>query len=160
MQHDYAVIELFIDKVHGAAGHLNPVRQGLRLSVEAGECGQQGRVDIENAQREGAHKVRGQQAHVAGEADQIHLVRLEAGDDLGVMLGAESSAGLNHFSGKARIARDGDSLRVAAIGNDNSDCGIGQVAFCDGAGNGEKIRSPARKQNPQAVQPGRKFAHA
>ena len=48
---DRAGVEAFVDKVHGAAGEFDAVLDGLVLGVEAGESGQQRRMDIQNAQR-------------------------------------------------------------------------------------------------------------
>src|SRR5271165_4098288 len=36
-----SVIEFFVDKVHGAAGDLYAISEGLLLGFEAGKCGQQ-----------------------------------------------------------------------------------------------------------------------
>ena len=49
LQHNDAVIQMLIDVVHGAAGDFYAVVEGLCLCVEAGEGGQQRRMDVENA---------------------------------------------------------------------------------------------------------------
>ena len=48
LEQDRAVIEVFVDQVNCAAGYLYPVGQGLILSVQPGEGGQQGRMDVED----------------------------------------------------------------------------------------------------------------
>src|SRR3984893_415247 len=38
---DRAVVEFFVDQVHGAAGNFHPISESLFLRLEPGECGQQ-----------------------------------------------------------------------------------------------------------------------
>src|ERR1700676_5224020 len=53
LQDDDAVVEVLVDEVNRAAGHLDAVIEGLLLGVEAREGGQQGRVNVEDAVGEG-----------------------------------------------------------------------------------------------------------
>src|SRR5579884_686661 len=53
LQDDDAMVELLVDEVHGAAGDLHSVFEGLHLRVEPGEGGQQRGVDVEDALRKG-----------------------------------------------------------------------------------------------------------
>ena len=46
---DGAGVQVFVDEVDGAAGDFDAVLQRLVLRVQAGEGGQQRRMDIENA---------------------------------------------------------------------------------------------------------------
>jgi len=39
LEDDYAMVEVLVDEVHGAAGDLDAVIGGLLLGIEAGECG-------------------------------------------------------------------------------------------------------------------------
>ena len=82
---------------------------------------------------------RGQQPHVAGETDQIDLMGLEAGDDLGIMFGARASPGLDHFGCKSCAAGGLDSRRIAAVGDHDRDAGIGYATLSDCLSDGEKV---------------------
>ena len=76
--------------MHGGA-----VNFGIRLErslvrIEALEGGQQGRVDIQNAQVPFAHEIEGKQPHEAGKADQIDAMlfkqRLHSALEVGAIL--------------------------------------------------------------------------
>ena len=88
LKNDRAVVQLVVDKVHGAARHLHAVVEGLLLRVEAGEGRQQRGMDVENAMRKRGHELRRQQPHVAGKTYQIHAARIECCRDIGVVLRA------------------------------------------------------------------------
>jgi hypothetical protein len=87
------MVKIFIDKVHRAAGDFNAVFEGLGLPVESGKGRQQRWMNIENAMRKGGDEERRKQAHVAGQADQIDFVLMQAGDHVGVVLGALAAFG-------------------------------------------------------------------
>ena len=73
LQYDRPVVQVLIDEVHGAAADLHAVVEGLPLRVHAGEGRQQRRMDVEDPRGELLDEPRRQQAHVAGQADQIDL---------------------------------------------------------------------------------------
>src|SRR5262245_50727555 len=50
---DRPVVDVLVDEVHGRAGDLDPVVEGLALGIEALEGGQEPRVDVHDAEREG-----------------------------------------------------------------------------------------------------------
>ena len=85
LQDDGAVVEVFVDEVDGATRDFDAVVEGLLLSVEAGEGGQQRRVDIEDAVGEGGNELGREQAHIAGEDDEVDAVVAEGGGDVGVV---------------------------------------------------------------------------
>ena len=74
LHQDGAVIEVLVDEVDGATGDFDAVGEGLLLGFEAGESGEQRRVNVENAARELLHEPRGEQAHVSGEADEVDVM--------------------------------------------------------------------------------------
>ena len=92
---DGSVVEFFIHKMHGAAGDFYAVGEGLFLRFEAGECGQQRRMNIQNAPRKLLHEPGREQAHVSGQADQIDFVLLQRGDDFAIVLFARLALGRN-----------------------------------------------------------------
>lgn len=77
LEENWAAVEIFIDEVDGAAGDLYPVCEGLVLGVEAGESGQQGRVNVEDAIGELRNELSTQEAHIACETNPIDPVLLK-----------------------------------------------------------------------------------
>jgi hypothetical protein len=156
---DRPMIELFVDKVHGASGDSDPIGESLTLRVETGKGGQQRRVDVENALREGAHKLHRQQSHVASETDEINLVRLQTGDDLGIVLGALPSSRLNHLGRESCTPGSRNSGRIAPVGDYNGNLHTGQAPLRDSLGDGKKVGAPAGKQDSQTMGPEPLFTH-
>lgn len=145
-----AVIELFVDEVDGAAGDFDAVGEGLLLGFEAGEGGQQGGMDIENAAREGGDKAGREQAHVAGEADEIGVVGLKAGDHVGIVLGAGAAFGDEDGGGKAELAGGGEAGSFSDVGDDDGDFNAGQAAGADGFRDGEEVGAAAGEEDAEA----------
>ena len=103
------MVKLFVDEVDRAAGDLNAVFEGLELRVEAREGGQQRGVDVEDALRVGQDESSREQAHVAGEADEVDFVGLQSGDDFKVVLLALAAVGFDGDGFEATIARGGEA---------------------------------------------------
>ncbi len=68
---DVAGVHAGIDVVDGAAGFRDAGGERLRPRLEAGEGGQERRVDVDDAAREGLEQRRLDHAHVAGEHDPL-----------------------------------------------------------------------------------------
>jgi hypothetical protein len=121
---DGAGIDALIDEMDGAAGDFDAVIEGLFPGFEAGEGGQQGRVDIDDAVGEGAKEFAFQDAHEAGEDDEIYLCVLEDGDEalLGffIELGAEFS-GRDEYGFEVVALREGEDAGVLDIAGDDDD---------------------------------------
>src|ERR1700722_10073383 len=88
LQDNDAVIEMFIDEVDGAAGYFDAVVEGLGLGVEAGEGWKQRGMDVEDAVGECGDELGREQAHVAGQDDEVDFGFAEVGDHVGVVVGA------------------------------------------------------------------------
>ena len=58
LKNDDPVVEVLIDKMDGAPGDLAAIIEGLQLRVQTGKCGQQGRVDIQDAVRKCGNELR------------------------------------------------------------------------------------------------------
>lgn len=84
LEDDDAIVYLFVDEVNGAAGDFCAEVEGLGLGFEAGEAGEQAGVHVEDAVGEGLDEGRGDDAHVAGEADEVDLGLLELVDEFEV----------------------------------------------------------------------------
>ena len=70
-------------------------------------------MDVENAIGEGGDELRREQPHVAGQADQIDMVLAQAGEHIGVVLGAGAALGDKDgvVAGRVRGRRRGRGRR-------------------------------------------------
>ena len=151
LEDDDAVVQLLIDKMDGAAGDLDAVVEGLLLRVEAGEGREQRGVDVEDAVGEGADEVRREQAHVAGEADELDVMLAESGDDVGIVLGALAAAGVEGEGGEAALAGGGEAGSVGHVRDDDSNAGVGDGARADRVGDGEEVGAAAGEEDTELV---------
>ena len=154
LQHDDAVVEVLVDKMNRAAGDLDAVVEGLGLRFEAGKGRQKRGVDVENAVGVGGDELRGEQAHVAGQADEVDAVRAQAGENVGVVFGAGAALGDKERVVQAEIAGGGEAGSIGDVGDDDGDFDAGQAAFADRSGDGEEIGSAAGEKNAEAKGPG------
>src|SRR3954471_9432215 len=81
-------IDPLVDEVDADAGDVGPGRQRLADRVEAGEGGQQGGVNVDDAIAEARDEGRAEQLHVAGEDDQVGAALLDPLGHRGVALAA------------------------------------------------------------------------
>jgi len=77
LQHDRPAVHTLVREVHGGAGDLHAVLEGLALGVQAGKRGQERGMDVEASAGEGPDVDRGQDPHVAGLAHEPDLPGLE-----------------------------------------------------------------------------------
>ena len=121
---DCAGIDALIDEMNGAAGDFDAVVEGLFPSFEAGEGRKQGRVDVDDAVGEGAEEFAFEDAHEAGEDDEVDLGVLENGDEalLGffIELGAEFS-GRDEDGFEAVALREGENAGSLDVTGDDDD---------------------------------------
>ena len=66
-----------VDEVHGGAGDAHAVLERLPLRVEAGKRRQQRRMDVEDAVRKRVEQRRADEAHEAGETDELDAARAQ-----------------------------------------------------------------------------------
>src|ERR1019366_6470713 len=93
LQHDESMVEVLIDKVHGAACYFDAIIKSLRLRLEAGKGGKQRRMNVEDAIGKGGNKARREQTHIACEADQVHAILMQTGCDRSIVLGTLAALG-------------------------------------------------------------------
>jgi hypothetical protein len=90
---DGAGIDSLVDKMNGATGHFYTVIEGLFPGFQTGKGGQKRGVDVDDAVGKSAEEFAFEDAHEAGEHDEINLGILEHGDEalfgLFVEFGAE-----------------------------------------------------------------------
>ena len=151
LQDDDAVVDGFVDEVDGAAGDLGPIVEGLVLGVEAGEGGKQRGVDVEDAIGEGLHEGRRDDAHVAGETDEIDLVRVEGGDHLAVVVGAVAAGGGDAHGGEVQLAGRGEAGGIFPVRENDGDLCADEVPLADGFGDGEEVGASAGEEDAQAL---------
>ena len=142
LENDGAVVEVFVDEVHGAAGDFHAVVEGLLLGVEARESGQQRGVNVEDAVGECGDESGREQAHVAGEADEVDVMLAKAGDEVGVVVGARAAFGDEDSGRKVEVAGGLDARGVGDVGEDDGDLDVGEAAFA-------MDRAMARKFEPR-----------
>lgn len=151
LQNNRAGVEIFVDKMDGAAGELDAVFESLALRLEARKRGQQGRVNIQDAVGERGYKIRGQQAHVAGEADEIDFVILKRGYNFAVVLLAWLTFRWNYERVQASMARGFQAGSVGAVRNHGGNAGVGYTACCQAVGDGDKIGAAAGEENAEIL---------
>jgi len=149
LQNNRAVVKVLIDKVHGAAGDLDSVIEGLLLCIEAGEGRQQRGMDVENAIGKGGDELRREQAHVAGEADEIDLAGAKGSDHVVVVLGAGAALGDEHFARQAQLSCGSDAGGIGDVGDYDGDFDVGQAAFGDRVGDGEEVGAAAGEEDAE-----------
>ena len=150
LEDDDAVVDVLVDEVDGAAGDVDAEGQGLLLRVEAGEGREQGRVDVDDAVGEGGDKGWRDDAHVAGEADEVDFVLVEAGDELGVVGGAGlggAAFGGDGEGGEVEVAGGGEAGCVGAVGEDAGDLGGVETVEADGFGDSEKVGAASGEED-------------
>ena len=148
LQHDDSVVQLFIHKMHRAAGDANSILQRLTLRIEARKCRQQRRMNIQNRIGKGGHKFRRQQAHISSQANQFHAMFAQAGDDFGILLGALSSARLQSPACvRPRACGRGNPSGIRAIGNDNGNFRVFDFAAVNRVGNRQKVGTTTGEKN-------------
>ena len=147
LEDDGAVVDLLVDEVDGAAGDFGPGGERLGLGVEARKGGQKRWVDVEDAVAEGGDERRGDDAHIAGEADEADLLLMKAGEDFGVVLGASAADGRDAKGRQAKRAGRGEAVRVGEVGDDAGDLGRGEAMQADGLGDGEEVGAAAGKED-------------
>jgi len=144
-------INAFVDEVDGAAGNLGSVVEGLVLGVEAGEGGEQRGVDVEDAVGKGLDEGGRDDAHVAGEADEVDVVVIEAGDHFGVVVGTFAAGGGDDDGGEAEVSGGGEAGGVFDVGEDYGDFGVQEAMGIDGAVDGEEVRASAGEEDAESV---------
>ena len=147
LQDDDTVVQLLVNKVHSAARDLYSIVKCLLLRIEPREGRQQRWMDVKNALGKCLNKFCGEQTHIARQADKVHVMLLEAGNDFGVMLGTLTPTCFYCNRGKASLDSRRQTGRVGFVGDDDCDLGVLQSATGNGIGNREKIRSPPRKKD-------------
>ena len=78
-------------------------------------------MDVEDPIGEGRDKLRREQTHVAGKNDEIDAMFAQAGDDVGVVLGAWTAFRNMESCRKAELACGGEAGRVGDVGDRNRD---------------------------------------
>ena len=144
------MVEVLVDKVDGAADDLGSEVKRLGLGVEAGKAGQQAGVDVEDAIGKCGHEGRREQAHVAGEADEIHLRLVEALDEVEIALGWSASSDGDVVGGDAKGMRCGEAGGVGLIGEDNGNLCVGNAAVGDCLVDGEEVGAAPGEQDTEA----------
>ncbi len=124
LANDGAGVETFVDEVHGASGDLDAVRERGGLRVQSRERTAAATDGCSGCAGGIADETGTEDAHVAGQADQVDPISFELGCDLLVVdLAIEAFRGENDCVQSA-LTGDIDPGRVGAIGNHDGDLGV------------------------------------
>ena len=149
LQDDDAVVYVLVDEVDGAAGDPGAEFESLTLGVEAGKRGEQRGVDVEDAIGVRGNKGGGDDAHVAGQADEIGFGFGECGEEgLVAGLGGEAGGG-DMVGGDAEVASGLQARGGGFIREDDDDFCL-KTAFGDGAVDGEEVGAAAGEEDSEA----------
>lgn len=149
LEDDGAVIEVLVDEVDGAAGDFYSVVEGLLLRIEAGKGGKQRWVDVEDAVGEGGDEGGREQSHIAGEADEVHVVLAQAGDEVAVVLGAGAALGDQHRRGEIQVAGGLDAGGIGDVGDRYRDFDPLKLPSPDRIGDGKKVGATAGEEDAE-----------
>jgi hypothetical protein len=141
LRDDGAAVQSLIDEVDGAAAEFDAVLDGLSLRVEAGEGGQQTRMNIKYASAISCDEDGREQAHVTGEADEFDVMRLQRCNDLAFMFGACAPATFDGERFDPTFGGAGKSRRFCVIAQDERDLGSGYFAAPDRSGERQHVRA-------------------
>ena len=135
--------------VHPAT--LAPYSSAWACASSTGKRGQKRGMDVQDAVGEGAHKLRREDAHVSGEADQVDAMLLSA-----AMTSASCSArfarGWNGDGGPAPTgARPRGPAASARFDRTTAISAPGRRPR-NRLGDGDKVRTASREQNPKSLQ--------
>ena len=90
------------------------------------------------------------QPHVACQADQVDTVLAQAGEHIGIVVGAGAALGNKKGVIQAEFTGGGEAGGIGHVGDDDGDLDPGQAAFANGLGDGQEVRSAAGEKNPEA----------
>ena len=121
LQNDGPVVQMLVNKMDRATGQLHAVFKRLFLRVHSRKSGQQRRMNVDNAIGKSPDEVRREEAHIAGQADQINLRLLQRRYNLSIVLFADSPFGRNQLSLQAAPLGRVKATSISAVRNDNRD---------------------------------------
>src|SRR5580698_10041284 len=134
-----------------AAGELDAVFERLPLRLKARKGWQQRRVNVQNTVWERGHKIRRQQAHVAGETDEVDFVLVENLDDLAVIRFPFQSFRRNHARGNTACLCAIDTGGAIAVADDHGDFRVRNSAGRNALRERFEIRTAAAQQHAYAL---------
>src|SRR5208337_4521869 len=146
LEDDGAGIEIFVDEVDGAAGEFYAVVEGLFLRFEAWERGEERGMDVEDALGKGGYEEGGEEAHVAGQADEIDFVFMKDGGDLAVV-----GFALEAFGGDGAGVGALEALGGGLVADDDGNFGVGDATGGDTVGEGLEVGPATAEEDADAM---------
>src|SRR6266496_5719405 len=134
---DRATIQSLVDKVNCTACPFDAVLERLFLCVKSRKRGQQAGMNIQDATVKRVEKLARQHAHVTSKTNQIHLARLQCGNDFAVMFFPMAAPTFNDQRFYSTLCRFRQTCRVRLIANHNCNLCVGNpsCAHCVHKGN-------------------------
>src|ERR1700676_244677 len=139
LQDDGAGVEIFVDEMDCAAGKFHAVVEGLFLRFEAWEGWEERGMNVEDALGKGGYEKGREEAHVAGEADEIDFVFVEDGSDLAVVGFAFEAFGGDGAGGNIAGGGSFEAGGTGLIADDDGDFGVGDTSGGDTIGEGFEV---------------------
>lgn len=131
LQHDWTAVEFTGNEVDRRTCDLDTVLQRLALSIDAGKCRQQGRMDVQDRIWEGIEQVRANQPHEPSQTDERHLTLQQCAGYRPVEVDALSELSVidnqRFDAGRPRAFKP---RRLGAVRDDDRDPGL-QTALGD-----------------------------
>ncbi len=153
LRDDLAGIHARVDVMHGAAGDGLPRLQRLLPGLKPGEFRQKGRVDIDDAAREGVERGRLDHAHVTREDHEIDSGILQRADEPLLHLGGKTGAKLRlHDFLRAQSGVGGilQNARPGNIGEHDRHLGV-DLAGLDGFKDGPELEPFSEPRMPRRI---------
>ena len=140
LEHDDPVVHCLVDEVHRAAGHLGAELERLGLRLEPGKARQQAGVHVQDAIGKRRDELGRDDAHIAGQADQLDLVLLQLGDEGQVAFHRASSGDGDVMGSDPELPRRDQTRCIGLVRKHDGDLDAFESTRRDGRVDGEKVR--------------------
>jgi hypothetical protein len=149
LRQDRTVVELFVDDVNSAPAHFDAIVERLPLRMETDERGQERWMDIQDSTWKRAYEDGGQNAHEAGKADDVDVIRVQPRDN-GLVERLARVVVFVRDNGRWHAGLSGalESASVGFVANDHGDARI-DTPISAGVEDRLQIRPAPRNQNPE-----------
>jgi hypothetical protein len=110
-------------------------------------------MNVEDAIGKSGDEFRRQEAHVAGQADQVDVVVAQASQHIGIVVGPRPAFGDKHRVRQTQFPGGTNSRSLGHIGDHHADFDARQPAFADGSRNGQEVRTAAGQKDAELDSP-------
>jgi hypothetical protein len=129
--------------MNSAASDLDAILEGLLLRLKPWKGRQQRWMNVQDAIGKSGNEPGRQKTHIAGQTNQIHVMRLQAGSQVGIVFGALAALGDKNRARQSYFPGLCQAGCLSDVGNDDGDLNSGENAFSDRFSYGEEVRPAA-----------------